>query len=195
MTAFPDLKIYVNGSFVPADQPCISAFDRGFLYGDTVFEGIREYGGKVFKLTEHIDRLFRSAKIMAMTIPLARRICGKDLGHAQDKWSQDASYQASCFKRPGPAGPENSSPVVILPILAVLSWWRAFRENGLVRKIGRQFRSEDKVHRDHVNGVMAKIEANAAGCDEALPLTGKVTLRGPGSTSMFGFYPRGINLF
>ena len=70
MVSFPGLKIYVNGFFVQADQPCLSAFDRGFLYGDTVFEGISEYGGKVFKLMEHVDRLFRSAKVMAITIPL-----------------------------------------------------------------------------------------------------------------------------
>ena len=54
-----ELQIYIDGEFYPKSQAKISVYDHGFLYGDGVFEGIREYNGVVFKLKEHIDRLYR----------------------------------------------------------------------------------------------------------------------------------------
>ena len=56
-----ELQVYIDGEFYPKSQAKISVYDHGFLYGDGVFEGIREYNGVVFKLKEHIDRLYRSA--------------------------------------------------------------------------------------------------------------------------------------
>jgi len=67
-----DLVVYINGEFVPASQAKISVFDHGFLYGDGVFEGIRAYNGRVFKLKEHIDRLYDSAKAIDLKIPISR---------------------------------------------------------------------------------------------------------------------------
>ena len=63
------LKMYFNGEFIPVERGGISPFDRGFLYGDAVYEGIREYNGKIFKLDEHLDRLFDSLKILNIRIP------------------------------------------------------------------------------------------------------------------------------
>ena len=60
------MLIYLNGEFVPEEEAKISVFDHGFLYGDGVFEGIRAYNGKVFKLDEHIDRLYESAKVILL---------------------------------------------------------------------------------------------------------------------------------
>ena len=54
-------QVYINGNFVPKDQAMVSVFDHGLLYGDGVFEGIRVYHGKVFRLEAHIDRLYTSA--------------------------------------------------------------------------------------------------------------------------------------
>src|SRR5574344_1624527 len=56
------MKIYLNGKYVEKEDAKISVFDHGFLYGDGVFEGIRAYNGRVFRLSEHVDRLFDSAK-------------------------------------------------------------------------------------------------------------------------------------
>lgn len=64
--------VYINGSFVPEEQAVISVFDHGFLYGDGVFEGIRAYEGKIFKLEEHVDRLFDSAKAMMLDITITK---------------------------------------------------------------------------------------------------------------------------
>ena len=74
-----NLIVYINGEFIPGPEASISVFDRGLLYGDAVFEGIREYDGKVFKLDEHIDRLYRSAQIIALQIPFEKPEIKKSL--------------------------------------------------------------------------------------------------------------------
>ncbi|NOQ32960.1 MAG: branched-chain amino acid aminotransferase, partial [Methanosarcinales archaeon] len=66
------LKVYANGDFVPQDQAVTSIYDHGFLYGDGVFEGIRAYNGRVFRLDEHIDRLYDSAMAIMLDIPLSK---------------------------------------------------------------------------------------------------------------------------
>ncbi len=65
------LSIWLDGKFVPEEDAKISIFDHGLLYGDGVFEGIRAYGGTVFKLKEHIDRLYKSARVIKLKIPLS----------------------------------------------------------------------------------------------------------------------------
>ena len=64
------LKVYINGKLVDKEDATISVYDHGLLYGDGVFEGIRAYHGRVFKLDEHLDRLYRSAKAIMLEIPL-----------------------------------------------------------------------------------------------------------------------------
>src|SRR3989441_10645809 len=65
------MKIYIDGKYCGEKNAKISVFDHGLLYGDGVFEGIRAYNGRVFKLREHIDRLFCSAKAILLNIPLS----------------------------------------------------------------------------------------------------------------------------
>jgi branched-chain amino acid aminotransferase len=64
------LLVYIDGEYVPQEEAKISVYDHGFLYGDGVFEGIRAYNGRVFRLDEHLERLFRSAKAIMLEIPL-----------------------------------------------------------------------------------------------------------------------------
>ncbi|MCI2429341.1 aminotransferase class IV, partial [Candidatus Acetothermia bacterium] len=66
------MKVYLNGQFVPEEEAKISVFDHGLLYGDGVFEGIRAYDGYLFKLNRHLDRLYDSAKAIALDIPLSK---------------------------------------------------------------------------------------------------------------------------
>ena len=66
------MKVYINGKLVPEQQAKISVFDHGLLYGDGVFEGIRAYNGRVFMLDAHIERLFRSAKAIDLTMPMTK---------------------------------------------------------------------------------------------------------------------------
>lgn len=63
-------KIYMNGELVPEKEAKVSVFDHGFLYGDGIFEGIRAYDGYVFKLDEHLDRLYRSDRAINLEVPL-----------------------------------------------------------------------------------------------------------------------------
>src|SRR5436309_6229782 len=65
------MKIYIDGKFYDEKNAKISVFDHGLLYGDGIFEGIRAYNGRVFKLKEHIDRLFYSAKSILLEIPMS----------------------------------------------------------------------------------------------------------------------------
>ena len=65
------MKIYVDGTLYAKDDARISVFDHGFLYGDGVFEGIRVYDGNVFRLKEHIDRLYQSAKTIALEVGMS----------------------------------------------------------------------------------------------------------------------------
>jgi branched-chain amino acid aminotransferase len=64
------IQIYIDGQFYPKEEAKISVFDHGYLYGDGVFEGIRAYNGRVWKLTEHLDRLYASAKSIWLEIPI-----------------------------------------------------------------------------------------------------------------------------
>src|SRR5438132_6063672 len=67
-----ELSVYVDGKFYPQSEAKVSVFDHGLLYGDGVFEGIRAYNGRVFKLERHVERLFDSAKAIRLDIPLTR---------------------------------------------------------------------------------------------------------------------------
>jgi branched-chain amino acid aminotransferase len=66
------VKIYLDGKYVPSEEAKVSVFDHGLLYGDGVFEGIRVYNGRIFRLDQHLDRLFNSAKAIMLQIPLTR---------------------------------------------------------------------------------------------------------------------------
>lgn len=66
------IQIFIDGKFFPKEKAMVSVFDHGLLYGDGVFEGIRSYNGRVFKLKEHIDRLWESAHTLMLTIPMTK---------------------------------------------------------------------------------------------------------------------------
>ncbi|MEM2416986.1 MAG: aminotransferase class IV, partial [Nitrososphaerota archaeon] len=72
MSSERELLVFIDGKFYPKSEAKISVYDHGFLYGDGVFEGIRAYNGIVFKLKEHIDRLFNSAKVLMINIPYTK---------------------------------------------------------------------------------------------------------------------------
>src|SRR5438045_7106764 len=67
------MKVYIDGKYLEEQDAKISVFDHGLLYGDGIFEGIRAYNGRVFKLKEHIDRLFYSAKAILLNVPLTHQ--------------------------------------------------------------------------------------------------------------------------
>ncbi|MFQ5808448.1 MAG: aminotransferase class IV, partial [Armatimonadota bacterium] len=64
------LVVYIDGAYVPKERACVSVYDHGLLYGDGIFEGIRAYNGRVFKLDEHLRRLAVSAQFLHLELPL-----------------------------------------------------------------------------------------------------------------------------
>src|SRR5665647_2747164 len=87
-----ELQVYIDGEFYPKSQAKISVYDHGFLYGDGVFEGIREYNGVVFKLKEHIDRLYRSAHAIMLQTPLTKEEMTKAVVETLRKNKMKDSY-------------------------------------------------------------------------------------------------------
>jgi len=65
------LIIYLDGKYVPEEEAVVSVFDHGLLYGDGIFEGIRAYHNRVFKLSEHLERLYESARTITLEIPIS----------------------------------------------------------------------------------------------------------------------------
>ena len=87
-----ELQVYIDGEFYPKSEAKVSVYDHGFLYGDGVFEGIREYNGVVFKLKEHIDRLYRSAHAIMLQIPLTKEEITKAVVETLRKNKMNDSY-------------------------------------------------------------------------------------------------------
>src|SRR5438067_2331167 len=85
-------KVYLNGKLVDKAEARVSVYDHGLLYGDGVFEGIRVYGGKVFRLREHIDRLYESARHIALEIPLGREQMAQAVVHTVQANAKQEGY-------------------------------------------------------------------------------------------------------
>lgn len=189
MVSYPGIKIYFNGSFVQADEPCISVFDRGFLYGDTVFEGLREYDGKVFKLEEHVERLYKSAKAMNIPVPMQEGAFAEAIIETlRVNDLRDAHIRPLISRGLGVGvGPEKDSPPTV--VILAHPWPSFLGKEGITlktvstRKIPvESFDPRIKCAGAYINGIMAKMEANAAGCDEALLLdVNGFVAEGPGS--------------
>src|ERR1041385_4507347 len=106
------MKVFIDGKYCDEQDAKVSVFDHGFLYGDGVFEGIRAYDGSVFRLKDHIDRLYQSAKTIALDIPLTREQLTQavlDTVAANDK--RDAYIRLVVSRGPGDLGidPANCS--------------------------------------------------------------------------------------
>jgi len=173
-----DLLVYINGEFVPASQAKISVFDHGFLYGDGVFEGIRAYNGRVFKLKEHIDRLYDSAKAIDLEIPISKdEFMEIILETLRRNKLRDAYIRPIVTRGIGDLGLDprkckNPSIIVIAQ-----PWGRLYGdlyERGLravtvaVRRNAIDSLPPNIKSLNYLNNILAKIEANAKGGDEAI---------------------------
>ncbi len=175
------MKIYINGKFYSKDQAKVSVFDHGLLYGDGVFEGIRAYNKLVFKLKEHIDRLFESAKSIMLDIPLSKAGLEKAvLSTLKENQLKDAYIRLVVTRGVGDLGLDprkcaGSATVIIIADKIVLYPQRFYRQ-GLsiitvptVRNLPEALNPQIK-SLNYLNNILAKIEAANAGCDEAIML-------------------------
>ncbi|MEM2099542.1 MAG: branched-chain-amino-acid transaminase [Candidatus Bathyarchaeia archaeon] len=175
-----ELLVYIDGAYYPKSQAKISVYDHGLLYGDGVFEGIRAYNGIVFKLKEHIDRLYRSAHAMMLQIPLTKEEMTQAVLETLRRNNLTNAYIRLVVTRGvGDLGldprkcPKPS--VIIITDVIVLHSIEA-KEKGIttmiswVRRNPVDTASHEIKSLNYLNSVLAKIEANACGADEAICL-------------------------
>jgi branched-chain amino acid aminotransferase len=174
------VKIYVDGTLYDKDDAKISVFDHGFLYGDGVFEGIRAYEGNVFRLKEHIERLFRSAKTIALDMPMTQaEMTQAVLDTIAVNEKKDAYVRLVVSRGPGDLGidPANcSKPTVVIIVAEIKLYPKELYETGAsivtssVRRIPIQCLDPRIKSLNYLNNIMAKIDARRAGALEAVML-------------------------
>lgn len=173
--------VYVNGQLVPADQASISVFDHGLLYGDGVFEGIRAYNGRVFKLDEHIDRLYRSAHAILLRVPMTKEELKQAvIETVRANELRDAYIRLVVTRGVGDLGLDPrkcSSPTVIIIAASIVLYPEEFYERGLklitcsTRRNIPEALDPSLKSLNYLNNIMAKIETIQAEVPEGLMLS------------------------
>ncbi len=177
------LKIFISGQLYDKEDAKISVYDHGLLYGDGVFEGIRSYGGKVFRLEEHLDRLWDSAKAIWLKIPMTKEAVSKAVYDTlQVNNISDGYIRLVVTRGAGTLGLDpnrTSDPQVIIIADKISLYPREMYEQGLkivtvsvVRNHAAALSPRIK-SLNYLNNILAKIEGMNAGCVEALMLNTK----------------------
>lgn len=171
-------QIYLNGQIVPSEQAVVSVFDHGFLYGDGVFEGIRVYDGMVFRLDDHLERLYDSSKSILMQIPLAYEdMASAVLDTVRANGLTNGYIRLVVSRGPGDLGldPRNcSKPTIVIIADAIQLFPEEFYENGLkivtvpTRRNSPAALNPQIKSLNYLNSILVKIEAANAGVMEAL---------------------------
>jgi len=175
------MKVYINGKFYEKKDAKVSVFDHGLLYGDGVFEGIRSYNRLVFKLKEHIDRLYESAHSIMLEIPLTKeRMIEAVVSTLKENNLKDAYIRLVVTRGEGDLGLDprkckGNSTIIIIADKIVLYPERFYKE-GLeiitvptIRNLPEALNPQIK-SLNYLNNILAKIEAVSAGYDEAIML-------------------------
>ena len=174
------MKIYLDGQFYAKEDAKISVFDHGLLYGDGVFEGIRFYNGRVFRLEDHIARLYDSAQAICLKIPLTRAEMTEALLETiRQNDLRDGYVRLVVTRGPGDLGLNpNLCPKATVFIIAskITLYPEEMYRNGLVvvtcatRRIPHGALSPMVKSLNYLNNVLAKIESQQAGAGEGLML-------------------------
>lgn len=172
--------IWIDGEWHTRETAKVSVFDHGLLYGDGVFEGIRVYAGKIFKLPEHLDRIYECAHAILLAIPMPKAEFGRVIEEAVRRAGMAEAYIRPIVTRgPGDLGidPRNCGRPTMIVIVDAINIWPAERyQQGLsVITAGtpiphRESLSPRVKSLNYLCHAMAKMEANFAGADEALML-------------------------
>lgn len=175
------MKIYINGKFYEKNEAKISVFDHGLLYGDGVFEGIRSYNRLVFKLKEHIDRLFESAHTLMLKVPLAKeQLITAVLSTLKENNFKDAYIRLVVTRGEGDLGLDprkcNGKATIIIITDKIALYPEKFYKQGLalisvptIRNLPEALNPQIK-SLNYLNNILAKIEALNCGYDEAIML-------------------------
>ena len=175
-----ELLVYIDGKYYPKSQAKISVYDHGLLYGDGVFEGIRAYNGVVFKLREHIDRLYRSARVIMLEIPLTKEeMINAVLETLRKNNLHDAYIRLVVTRGVGDLGLDPRKcpkPTVIIITDVIKLHSKEAKERGIralivwVKRDPVDATSHEVKSLNYMNSILGKIEANVAGFDEAICL-------------------------
>ena len=176
-------KIFMNDRIVPEDEARVSVFDHGLLYGDGVFEGLRSYAGRVFRLDAHIDRLFASARAICLQIPLSKEAVAQAVVDTlAANGLADGYVRLVVTRGAGSLGLDpnrTSNPQVIVIADTISLYPREFYERGLRIVTAATQRTQSAAlsprikSLNYLNNIMAKLEGLQAGCVEALMLNHK----------------------
>jgi len=177
------LKIYINGELHDKEDAKISVYDHGLLYGDGVFEGIRSYGGKVFRLAEHLDRLWNSAKAIWLEIPISKEEMAKAIVDTlKVNGIEDGYIRVVVTRGTGTLGLDPnrcSHPQVIIITDYISLYPDELYKKGLEIITVSTARNHPAALNprvkslNYLNNILAKIEGLQAGCIEALMLNHK----------------------
>ncbi|QDU57727.1 branched-chain-amino-acid transaminase [Aeoliella mucimassa] len=175
--------IYISGDYFPPEDAKISVFDHGLLYGDGVFEGLRIYSGKVFRLDDHIQRLYESAKAIVLDIPLTPAEMAQAINETVAKNGLDDGYVRAIVTRgSGTLGLDPnrcSNPEIIIIASTITLYPQEYYDNGLEIVTVSTIRNHPAAlsprikSLNYLNNILAKIEGLQAGCIEALMLNHK----------------------
>ncbi len=175
-----ELQIYIDGKYYPKSEAKVSVYDHGFLYGDGVFEGIRAYNGVVFKLKEHVDRLYRSAHAIMLNMPLTKEEMIQAVVETLRKNQMKDSYIRLVVSRGvgdlglDPRKCPKPTVIVIADTIKIKSG--NAQETGIttmfswVRRNPVDATTHEVKSLNYLNSILAKIEANNNGVDEAMCL-------------------------
>ncbi|MGM0432778.1 MAG: branched-chain-amino-acid transaminase [Spirochaetota bacterium] len=173
--------VYLNGTFVGADEACLSVFDHGLLYGDGCFEGIRAYNGYVFKLDEHIERLYNAAKAISLDIPLSKEeMTEVVLESCRKNGIQDGYIRLVVTRGKGDLGLSPTkcpTPSVFCIAASIALYPEEYYTKGLNVITATQRRNKATIidpqikSLNYLNNILARIEADRVGAPEALMLT------------------------
>ncbi len=173
-------KIYLNGEIVPKEEARVSVLDHGYLYGDGIFEGIRAYNGRVFKLDEHIDRLYKSAKTIMLDIPHTKdEIKEIILETIRANNLKDAYIRLVISRGEGDLGLDPRKcpdPTVVIIASEISLYDNQLYEKGLsvvtvpTRRNGPEMVNPRVKSLNYLNNIMARIEANMQDAPEAIIL-------------------------
>lgn len=176
-----EIQVYIDGTFFPKSEAKVSVYDHGLLYGDGVFEGIRAYDGVVFKLKEHVDRLYKSAHTIMLTIPMTREQMVKAvLGTLRKNQLKDSYIRLIVTRGVGDLGLDprkcSRATVIIIAEPAIALHSKDKKEKGITAMIAWVKRDpvDATTHEvkslNYLNSILAKIESNTADVDEAICL-------------------------
>ena len=176
-------KIYINGKFYDKPDAKISVYDHGLLYGDGVFEGIRIYSGKAFKLKEHVARLFDSARSIKLEIPIAREQMIQAINDTiAINQKTDGYIRPLVTRGAGSLGLDprkTSDPQVIVIVDDITLYPPELYESGMEIATVSTIRNHPNAVNprikslNYLNNILAKIEGIQAGCLESLMLNHK----------------------